>query len=67
MLLRIQSADIANALSDYRQAVADETLSRAQLDRAKLLYDNGALAQKDLEVAIDTAEKAIEMYNRLNK
>ena len=26
VLLRVQSADIANALSDYRQAVADETL-----------------------------------------
>jgi cobalt-zinc-cadmium efflux system membrane fusion protein len=58
VLLRLQSADIANALSDYRQAVADETLARAQLDRAKLLYDNGATAQKDLEVAIDAEEKA---------
>ena len=58
LLLRLQSADVANALSDYRQAVADETLSRAQLDRAKLLYDNGATAQKDLEIAIDAEEKA---------
>ncbi|HWD99647.1 MAG TPA: efflux RND transporter periplasmic adaptor subunit [Bryobacteraceae bacterium] len=58
LLLRVQSADIANALSDYRQAVADETLARAQLDRAKLLYDNGATAQKDLEIAIDAEEKA---------
>jgi membrane fusion protein, heavy metal efflux system len=58
LLLRVQSADIATAISDYRQAVADETLARAQLDRAKLLYDNGATAQKDLEVAIDAEEKA---------
>jgi membrane fusion protein, heavy metal efflux system len=58
VLLRVQSADIANALSDYRQAVADETLARAQLDRAKLLYDNGAMAQKDLEVAISAEDKA---------
>lgn len=58
VLLRVQSADIANALSDYRQAVADETLSKAQLDRAKLLYDNGAMAQKDLEVAASAEEKA---------
>ena len=57
-LLRIQSADIAQAFSDYRQAVADETLARAQLDRSKLLYDKGAIAQKDLEVAVDAEAKA---------
>ncbi len=44
VLMRIQSADIAQAFSDYRQAVADETLARAQLDRSKLLYDNGAVS-----------------------
>jgi cobalt-zinc-cadmium efflux system membrane fusion protein len=58
ILMRIQSADIAQAFSDYRQAVADETLARAQLDRSKLLYEKGAIAQKDLEVAVDAAAKA---------
>jgi len=58
ILMRIQSADIAQAFSDYRQAIADETLARAQLDRSKLLYDKGAIAQKDLEVAVDAAAKA---------
>jgi cobalt-zinc-cadmium efflux system membrane fusion protein len=58
LLLRVQSADISGAFSDYRQAVADETLTRAQLERSKLLYEKGAVAQKDLEVAQDTAEKA---------
>jgi membrane fusion protein, heavy metal efflux system len=57
-LLRVQSADTSAAFSDYRQAVADETLARAQLARSKLLYDKGAIAQKDLEVAQDVAEKA---------
>jgi membrane fusion protein, heavy metal efflux system len=38
--------------------VADETLARTQLDRAKLLYEKGAIAQKDLEIAQDNAEKA---------
>ena len=57
-LMRLQSADIAQAFSDYRQAVADETLARAQLDRSKLLYDKGAIAQRDLEVAVDTEDKA---------
>jgi cobalt-zinc-cadmium efflux system membrane fusion protein len=57
-LLRVQSADTSAAFSDYRQAVADETLARAQLARSKLLYDKGAIAHKDLEVAQDVAEKA---------
>ncbi|MGP8246961.1 MAG: efflux RND transporter periplasmic adaptor subunit [Bryobacteraceae bacterium] len=58
LLMRVQSPDIAQAFSDYRQAVADEVLSRAQLDRSKLLFDQGAIAQKDLEVAQDTDAKA---------
>jgi cobalt-zinc-cadmium efflux system membrane fusion protein len=58
LLMRVQSADISQAFSDYRSAVADEVLSRAQLERSKLLYEKGAVAQKDLEVAQDTDDKA---------
>jgi cobalt-zinc-cadmium efflux system membrane fusion protein len=58
LLMRVQSPDIAQAFSDYRQAVADEVLAKAQLDRSKLLFDQGAIAQKDLEVAVDTDAKA---------
>ncbi len=58
LLVRLQSADISQAFSDYRQAVADETLARAQLNRSKLLYDKGAIAQKDYEVAVDAEAKA---------
>src|SRR5579864_390948 len=58
LLMRVQSTDIAQAFSDYRQAVADQTLTHAQLDRAKLLYEKGAIAQKDVEVAEDAAVKA---------
>jgi cobalt-zinc-cadmium efflux system membrane fusion protein len=58
LLMRVQSADISQAFSDYRSAVADETLARRQLERSKLLYDRGAIAQKDLEVAEDTDDKA---------
>lgn len=58
LLMRVQSADIASAYSDYQQALADEKLARAQYDRAKLLYDKGAIAQKDLEVSEDTDAKA---------
>jgi membrane fusion protein, heavy metal efflux system len=56
--MRVQSDDIAQAFSDYRQAVADETLARTQLDRSKLLYEHGAIALNDLQVAQDTEDKA---------
>jgi len=58
LLMRVQSADISQAFSDYQQAVADEKLAVAQLARSKALYDKGAIAQKDLEVVEDTEEKA---------
>ena len=58
LLMRVQSADISTAYSDYRQALADETLAHAQLERSRILYEKGATAQKDLEVAQDMDEKA---------
>ena len=58
LLLKVLSNDITNAFQTYRQAVADEVLARKQLDRSKLLYEHGAIAQSDLEVAEDTEEKA---------
>ena len=58
LLMRVQSSDIATAFADYRHALADLTLAQAQLDRSKLLFDKGAMAQKDLEIAQDTAAKA---------
>lgn len=58
LLMRVQSADISGAFSDYRQAMADESLARAQLSRNKTLLDAGAMAQKDYEVSVNAAEKA---------
>ena len=58
ILLRVQSADIAGAYSDYQKAIADEQLTRTQLERAQLLYDKGAIALNDLQVAQDTDVKA---------
>jgi cobalt-zinc-cadmium efflux system membrane fusion protein len=58
LLLKVQSADISAAYSDYQQAIADEALARKQLDRSKRLYERGAIAQKDLELAEATATKA---------
>lgn len=58
LLMRVRSTDIASAFSDYRKAVADETLVRAQFDRARTLYDKGAISKNDLQVAQDAADKA---------
>ena len=58
LLMRVHSTDVSGAFSDYRKAQADETLTRAQLDRSKLLYERGAIAAKDMEVAEDTYDKA---------
>jgi cobalt-zinc-cadmium efflux system membrane fusion protein len=59
LLLRIQSADVASAVGDYRKAVADEALTRTQLERAQALFDRGAMARKDLEIAQDGYQKAV--------
>lgn len=58
LLLKVQSSDISNAAQTYEQAKADEQLAKTQLDRAKLLYDKGAISLNDLQVAQDTEEKA---------
>lgn len=58
VLLRVQSADMSSAVSDYRKAAADEKLARAQYDRAKDLYDKGAVSLNDFQTAEDAENKA---------
>jgi cobalt-zinc-cadmium efflux system membrane fusion protein len=58
VLLRVQSADISGAFSDYRKAVADEILAGKQFDRAKGLYDHGAISLNDFQIAEDAENKA---------
>lgn len=58
VLLRVQSADIAGAYSDYQKAVADEQLARTQAERARLLYDKGAISLNDFQIAQDVEAKA---------
>jgi membrane fusion protein, heavy metal efflux system len=59
LLLRVQSADISGAYSDYQKAVADEQLSHTQLERADKLYAKGAISLNDLQVAQDADAKAL--------
>lgn len=58
LLMRIRSSDIAGAFSDYRKAVADEALARTQYERAKVLFEKGAISQNDYQVAQDAEQKA---------
>ena len=58
VLLRVRSDDISGGFDAYRKAISDELLARKQLDRAKLLYEHGAIALGDLEVAQDAEDDA---------
>jgi membrane fusion protein, heavy metal efflux system len=58
LMLTLRSDDVSGGYSNYRKAIVDEVLARAQYQRAKDLYEHGAIAKNDLEVAEDTEAKA---------
>ncbi len=51
LLFKVRSADIANAFSNYRQAVKNEELSKVQLIRANTLFEHGAIPKSAQEIA----------------
>ncbi len=53
LVMQVQSPDVATAFDSYLKAVADEQLANVTLTRDKLLYDKGAIAQSQLQVAED--------------
>lgn len=68
VLLRVQSADVSAAFSDYRKAVADEKLARVQFERATLLYGKGAISLNDYQTAEDVENKAkVDVENTAEK
>ena len=58
LLLRVRSSDVSGAYQTYLKAQNDERLARQQLERAKLLFDKGAISKGLLEQAEDTAQDA---------
>jgi cobalt-zinc-cadmium efflux system membrane fusion protein len=50
LLFEVQSSDISSAFDLYLKAVNDERLARTQFDRAKILYDKGAISKSQLEI-----------------
>jgi cobalt-zinc-cadmium efflux system membrane fusion protein len=51
LLFKVRSSDIANAFSNYRQAVKNEELTKLQLERANTLFEHGAIPKSAQEVA----------------
>src|SRR5581483_2368717 len=58
LLLKVLSNDISTAFQTYAQAKADETLASKQLDRAKMLYEHGAISLNDEQLAEASEQKA---------
>jgi cobalt-zinc-cadmium efflux system membrane fusion protein len=59
LLMEVQSTDISNAFDQYLKAVNDERLARTQDERAKILYEKGAIAKSQLEIADDSEQDAL--------
>lgn len=59
LLFKVRSSDIAGAYSDYRKAIRNEQLARIQLDRAKILFTDGAIPKSALEIAQTTEDNAM--------
>ncbi len=59
LLFKVRSSDISSAFSDYRKAVKNEQLTKIQLDRAKLLYEHGAIPKSALEIAQNAEDNAV--------
>ncbi len=56
LLLKVRSNDVNGAYQVYQKAENDDRLARIQLERTKLLYDNGAAAKSALDQAEATAQ-----------
>ena len=59
LLYKVRSTDVAGAYSDYRKAVKNEQLAKIQLDRAKLLFDDGAIPKSAFEIAQTNQSNAL--------
>jgi cobalt-zinc-cadmium efflux system membrane fusion protein len=67
LLLKVRSNDVSGAYQTYLKAENEERLARIQLDRARILYDKGAVAKSTLEQAEATAADAKTDLNAANE
>jgi cobalt-zinc-cadmium efflux system membrane fusion protein len=54
----VQSTDVSGAFGTYLKAVADEHLAQVQLNRTKILYEKGAIANSQVEIAQNAEDDA---------
>jgi cobalt-zinc-cadmium efflux system membrane fusion protein len=59
LLFKVRSTDIAGAYSEYRKAKMNEQLTKAQLNRAQILFNDGAIPKSSLEVAQNAEDSAV--------
>lgn len=65
-IMDVQSPDVSAAFGNYIRAVNDEHLTRITLDRDKLLYDKGAIAQTQMQIA-ENGEQDAQASLRANE
>jgi membrane fusion protein, heavy metal efflux system len=51
LLMEVQSTDVAQAFQTYQTALSNENLTNTVVVRDKLLYDRGAIAKSQLDIA----------------
>jgi membrane fusion protein, heavy metal efflux system len=58
LVMEVQSTDVSGAFNTYIKAQNDERLARIQFERAKILYDKGAIPKSQLEMAENSEQDA---------
>src|ERR1700761_7345515 len=58
LLMDVQSTDVSGAFASYLKAVNDERLAKVQFDRAKILFDKGAIPRSQVEIAQNAEDDA---------
>ena len=59
LVMDVQSPDVAQAFMSYQTALANEQLAKTILTRDQLLYDKGAIAKSQLDVAENSETDAL--------
>lgn len=63
LVMEVQSPDVTQAFQSYQTAVSNENLANTVLTRNKLLYDRGAVAKSQLEIAQNGEEDAVALLH----
>ena len=58
LVMEVQSPDVAQAFLSYQTALSNENLTNTTLTRDKLLFDKGAIAKSQLDVAVNGEDDA---------